>query len=405
MRKVVITGLGVVSPIGLNVPDFAANLFAGKVAVSEITFNRPPGMAAGTFTFPGCRLPGYKAEDHFDPKRLNFYDPFSQYAVVAAREAWRDSGLQMTPEMAPRVATVIGTGAGGQVTLEESYERLGVNNNRLHPLTIPRLMANAGASQVSMEIGAQGPAYTIASACASATHAIGVAMHYVRSGMVDIAITGGSEACLTYGTLKGWEALRVMAPDVCRPFSKDRQGMTLGEGGGCLVLETLESAKARGAKIYGELAGFGMSADAKDITTPDADGMARAIRSAMADARLNPGDIDYINAHGTGTRANDITETKALYQTLGDRAGKIPVSSSKSMFGHLLGGAGALETVAAALALRDQIAPPTMGFIAPDPECPLDVVPNAARQTKITAILKNSFAFGGLNAVLALKAV
>jgi len=289
------------------------------------------------------------------------------------------------------------------VTLEESYDRLNSSSGRLHPLTIPRLMANAGASQVSMDIGAQGPAFTIASACASATHAIGVAMHMVRSGAVEIAVTGGSEACLTYGTLKGWEALRVMAPDFCRPFSKDRQGMMLGEGGGALVLESLESAQARGATIYAELAGFGMSADAKDITTPDADGMARAVQGALDDARINAAEVDYINAHGTGTRANDVTETKALYQVLGERAGRVPTSSSKSMFGHLLGGAGALETVATVLALREQKAPPTMGYLGTDPDCALDVVPNQSRAVAMNIALKNSFAFGGLNAVLALK--
>lgn len=399
MRRVVITGLGVVSPIGQNVAEFGPNLFAGTVAVRPVSFARNQG----NFTFLGCPIADYKPEDHFDPKRLNFYDRFAQFAVVAAREAWRSSGITMTAALAPKVATIIGTGAGGQVTLEESYDRLNSSSGRLHPLTIPRLMANAGASQVSMDIGAQGPAFTIASACASATHAIGVAMHMVRSGAVEIAVTGGSEACLTYGTLKGWEALRVMAPDFCRPFSKDRQGMMLGEGGGALVLESLESAQARGATIYAELAGFGMSADAKDITTPDADGMARAVQGALDDARINAAEVDYINAHGTGTRANDVTETKALYQVLGERAGRVPTSSSKSMFGHLLGGAGALETVATVLALREQKAPPTMGYLGADPDCALDVVPNQSRAVAMNIALKNSFAFGGLNAVLALK--
>ncbi|MBP7252851.1 MAG: beta-ketoacyl-[acyl-carrier-protein] synthase family protein [Alphaproteobacteria bacterium] len=401
MRRVVITGLGVIAPIGLNVADFGKNLFAGTVAVQRVSFDRPP---FGSFSFPGCPITGYKPEEHFDPKRLGFYDRFAQFAVIAAREAWTMSGLSMTPTLAPRVATIIGTGAGGQVTLEESYDRLNTSSGRLHPLTIPRLMANAGASQVSMDIGAQGPAFTIASACASATHAIGTAMQMVRSGMVDVAVTGGSEACLTYGTLKGWEALRVMAPDFCRPFSQDRAGMMLGEGGGALVLETLEAAQARGATIYAELIGFGQSADAKDITTPDAGGMSRAVQGALDDANITAAQVDYINAHGTGTRANDVTETKALYQVLGSRAATIPTSSSKSMFGHLLGGAGALETVATVLALREQKAPPTMGYLGTDPECSLDVVPNAARAVPMQIALKNSFAFGGLNAVLALRA-
>lgn len=398
-HRVVITGLGVVAPTGLNVSDFAANLFAGTVAVQSISFNRTQGV----FHFLGCPITNFKAEEHFDPKKINFYDRFAQFAVVAAREAWRDSGLSMSPALAPRVATIIGTGAGGQVTLEDSYDRLNSSSGRLHPLTIPRLMANAGASQVSMELGAQGPAFTTASACASATHAIGVAMQMVRSGAVDIAITGGSEACLTYGTLKGWEALRVMAPDFCRPFSKDRQGMMLGEGGGILILERLESAQARGAQIYAELSGFGMSADAKDITTPDADGMSRAVQAALDNAGITAAEVDYVNAHGTGTRANDVTETKALYNVLGNRAATVPTSSNKSMFGHLLGGAGALESVATVLAIRAQKAPPTMGYLGLDPDCALDVVPNIARDIPITVALKNSFAFGGLNAVLAFK--
>jgi nodulation protein E len=402
MNRVVVTGLGVIAPTGLNLKSFGDNLFAGKVAIGPVSFTRPQGQ----FSFTACPITGYRAEEHFDPKTIGLYDRFAQFAVIAAREAWRDAGKPMTPQLAPRVACVIGTGAGGQVTLEESYDRLHLKNGRLHPLTIPRLMANAGASLVSMELGTQGPAFSIASACASATHAIGVAMQMVRSGAVDMAVTGGSEACLTYGTLKGWEALRVMAPDACRPFSKDRQGMMLGEGGGVLVLERMDYALARGAEVYAELAGFGMSADAKDITTPDVEGMQRAMQSALQDAGLTPEDIDYINAHGTGTRANDVTETAALHRVFGARAaGGLPTSSSKSMFGHLLGGAGALETIATVLALKHQMAPPTMNYLAADPDCELDVVPNAARALPLRAVLKNSFAFGGLNAVLALVKV
>ncbi|MEJ0063278.1 MAG: beta-ketoacyl-[acyl-carrier-protein] synthase family protein [Alphaproteobacteria bacterium] len=336
MRRVVITGLGVIAPIGLELASFKANLFKGEVAVKPVTFNRP----SGPVQFRACPLPDYVPEQHFEPKRLNFYDRFAQFAVVAAREAWKDSGLSMNPALALRTAVILGTGAGGQNTVEDSFDKLAALGGRVHPFTIPRLMANAGASQVSMELGAQGPAYTIASACASSTHAIGTAMHMVRSGMADMAITGGSEACLTFGTLKGWEALRVMAPDFCRPFSKDRQGMMLGEGGAAFVLETLESAQARGAKIHAELAGFGMSADAKDLTTPDVDGMARAIEGALVDGGIRKEDVDYINAHGTGTRANDVTETRALYQVFGERAAMIPASSNKSMFGHALGAAG-----------------------------------------------------------------
>jgi nodulation protein E len=264
-------------------------------------------------------------------------------------------------------------------------------------------MANAAGCQVSMEHNIQGPGYTIASACASATHAIGTAYHMIRSGMMDAALTGGSEACLTFGTLKGWEALRVMAPDTCRPFSLGRGGMILGEGAGVLVLEEYEAAKKRGAKIYAEMAGFGMSSDAKDITTPDPGGMMRALNGALKDASLNPEQIEYINAHGTGTRSNDATETKAIKMAFGDHAYKLAMSSNKSMFGHALGGAGALEGVASVLSLVNQVAPPTANYTEKDPECDLDVIPNIARDMKLNAILSNSFAFGGLNAVLAFK--
>ncbi|MGE3623308.1 MAG: beta-ketoacyl synthase, partial [Bdellovibrionales bacterium] len=242
-----------------------------------------------------------------------------------------------------------------------------------------------------------------ASACASAIHAMGVTLSMLRSGFIDAAITGGAEACLTFGTLKGWEALRVMAPDVCRPFSKDRAGMVLGEGAAMFVLETLESAQARGAGIYGEFCGFGMTSDARDLTTPDVKGAGRAIANAIKDAGLEPSDIDYVNAHGTGTRINDVTETAAIKKTFGGHAGKLAISSSKSMFGHALGGAGALEMLATVLAVRNDMAPPTLHYLGPDADCDLDYVPNVARPMKIDVALNNSFAFGGLNAVVAVR--
>jgi nodulation protein E len=264
-------------------------------------------------------------------------------------------------------------------------------------------MANAGSSQISMATGITGPGFTVVSACASAIHAMGVTLSMLRSGLIDAAITGGSEACLTFGTLKGWEALRVMAPDVCRPFSKDRAGMVLGEGAAMFMLETLENAKKRGAKIHAEFAGFGMSSDARDITTPDVGGASRAVAAALKDAGLAPEAVAYVNAHGTGTRVNDLTETAALKQVFGDHARKLAVSSSKSQFGHALGGAGALEMLATILAVTNNIAPPTLNYLGPDPECDLDYVPNQARAMSIDAALNNSFAFGGLNAVVAVR--
>ncbi|MEC7658182.1 MAG: beta-ketoacyl-[acyl-carrier-protein] synthase family protein, partial [Pseudomonadota bacterium] len=303
-----------------------------------------------------------------------------------------------------RAAAIIGSGVGGQTTLDNSYYAIyAEKKKRVHPFTVPRLMINAATSHITMEHGITGPAYTVASACSSANHAMGQAFLMVRSGMVDTAVTGGAEATITVGTMKGWEALRVMANDTCRPFSKGRTGMVLGEGAAVFVFETLENAKARGAKIYAEVVGHGLSSDAMDITLPDANGAARAISGALKDAGLNPEDVDYVNAHGTGTAANDVTETRALKQVFGDHASKFAVSSTKSMIGHALGGAGALELAAVVLGMRDGIAPPTANYQEPDPDCDLDYIPNEAREMEINVAISNSFAFGGLNAVVALR--
>ncbi len=303
-----------------------------------------------------------------------------------------------------RTACIVGTGAGGQTTQDDSFRLVYLEKKkRIYPLTVPKLMVNAPVSQVSMHCGLRGPAFVVASACASATHAIGLAFHMVRSGQVDCAVTGGAEACITFGTMRGWEAMRVMAPDACRPFSIDRKGLVLGEGAAMLVLEPLQRARARGAQILGEIVGFGMSADAADLTAPDLGGMTRAMDGALADAKLAAQDIQYINAHGTGTAANDAAETQALHRVFGAHAGKLAVSSTKSMVGHALGAAGALEMVATLLAIREGIVPPTIGYLGPDPACDLDYVPNEARAMTIDAALSNSFAFGGLNAVLAVK--
>jgi nodulation protein E len=407
MKRVAITGLGVIASIGTDAATFWQALHTGRSGIAPISNITSEGLSNKM----AAEVKGFDPLAHFDPKKLPMYDRFSQFAMVAAREAVKDSGLSFDGDLAVKTACIVGTGVGGQGTLEESYTKLigagplGTQTIRVHPFTVPRLMANAGGCQISMEHNIQGPGYTIASACASATHAIGTAFHMVRSGFMTAAVTGGSEACLTYGTLKGWEALRVMAPDTCRPFSNGRGGMILGEGAGVVMLEEWEHAKKRGAKIYAEMTGFGMSSDAKDITTPDANGMARAVGAALQDAGLKPEDVQYINAHGTGTRSNDATETKAMKIALGDHAKKLAMSSNKSMFGHALGAAGALEMVAAVLSLENQIAPPTMNYKEADPECDLDYIPNEARALKMENILSNSFAFGGLNAVLALKRV
>ena len=401
MRRIVITGMGVISPIGSNVEEFRKNLFAGKGAIGSATFS----YRGKDVQFPCAAIKDFDPEKYIDPKKIPLLDRYAQFAVAAARQALDASGLKLTPETAERTAVITGSGVGGQHTLEDSYMRILKDEGpaKVHPFTIPRLMINAGSSHISMDTGITGPGFTVASACASAIHAMGVTLHMLRSGFIDAAITGGAESCLTFGTLKGWEALRVMAPDVCRPFSKDRAGMVLGEGAAMFVLETLENAKARKAKIYAEFRGFGMSSDAQDLTTPDVGGATRAIVNAIKDAGFTPQDIDYVNAHGTGTRINDTTETAAIKRAFGEHSGKLAISSSKSLFGHALGGAGALEMLATVLAVREDIAPPTIHYLGPDPECDLDCVPNEARKLKIRAALNNSFAFGGLNAVVAVR--
>jgi len=401
VNRVVVTGLGAVTPLGHTATAYWEKLKAGVSGLGPVTLTPANDELTQKVA---AEVKDFDPLKHFAERQLSTLDRVSQFAIVAAREAIAQSGIVFDMPLSVRTATIIGTGVGGQTTHDDSFRRIYVEKRtRVFPLTIPKLMVNAPASQVSMACGLRGPAFAIASACASATHAIGVAFHMVRSGQVDCAVTGGAEACITFGTLRGWEAMRVMSPDVCRPFSKDRMGLILGEGAAMMVLEPLERATARGAEILGEVVGFGMSADAADLTAPDQGGMARAVRDALADAQLSPADIQYVNAHGTGTAANDETETKALHEAFGAQAKKLAISSTKSMVGHALGAAGALELVATLLTVRDGIAPPTIGYLAPDPACDLDYVPNAARELKIDAAVSNSFAFGGLNAVLAVK--
>ncbi|HEY1472729.1 MAG TPA: beta-ketoacyl-[acyl-carrier-protein] synthase family protein [Pseudolabrys sp.] len=401
VNRVVVTGLGVVSPIGHTVASYWASLKEGSSGLGPITL----ATAAEELTQKvAAEVKDFDPLRHFEDRQISTLDRVSQFAVVAAREAIAQAAITFDMPLSVRTAVIIGTGVGGQTTLDDSFRRVYVEKRtRVFPLSIPKLMVNAPASQISMHCGLRGPAFAVASACASATHAIGIAFQMVRSGQVDCAVTGGAEACITFGTLRGWEAMRVMAPDTCRPFSQDRKGMILGEGAAILMLEQLERAQARGAQILGEIVGFGMSADAADLTAPDLGGMVRAMQGALTDARLAPQDIHYVNAHGTGTAANDVTETKALHEVFGPQAGKLAVSSTKSMVGHALGASGALELVATLLAVRDGVAPPTIGYLGLDPACDLDYVPNQARAMNIDAATSNSFAFGGLNAVLAVK--
>jgi nodulation protein E len=401
MQRVVITGIGSVKPLGQILDSTRSAMREGRVAIGPITSMPRDGLRFGI----AAEVQGFDPLAHFDEKKLILFDRVSQFALVAAREAIAQSGVDFSADgLGENTAVVIGTGIGGEQTHDEASRRLyGENNPRTHPLTIVRLMANAPACQISIEHKLTGPAFATSSACASANHALAQAFHMVRSGVADAAVAGGTEACITLGVIKAWEAMRVMADDTCRPFSKQRRGMVLGEGAGVFVLETLGRARERGATILAEFVGAGMSADAGDIVLPTEAGMAKAIQRALADGGLAAQDIDYINAHGTGTSGNDPTESKAIRRVFGAHADRLAVSSTKSMHAHALGAAGAIELVATIGALRDGVAPPTMNFLDPDPECDLDYVPNAARELPVRAALSNSFAFGGLNAVLALR--
>ena len=402
MRRVAITGMGAICALGRDTAEFARALAEGRSGIAPIE-----STDASMLRFQnGAEVKGYSHQPYFEDRRADFLDRFAQFAVIAAREAVAGAGVSWTPELRESAAIVTGSCVGGQSTEDIGFQEVyKLGHNRVHPLTIPKTMANAGASHISMEFGITGPSFTISTACSSAAHAIGQAFWMVRSGATGLAITGGSEAPFSFGILKAWEAMRVVSPDTCRPFSKDRHGMILGEGGAMLVLEPLDAARARGATVLGEIVGFGMSSDAFHITQPSANGAARAMRCALTDAGIDPAAIGYINAHGTGTLANDATETEAIRQVFGAHADRLAVSSTKSMHGHTLGAAGAVEAAATLLALHHGILPPTANFTESDPACDLDVIPNIARPASTEFALSNSFAFGGLNAVLAFRRI
>ena len=400
-RRVVITGIGVVSALGKNAREFWEALVKGESGIGPI---RQLDVSSLKFK-NGAEARNWAPEEHFEAKQLDFVDRFAQFALVAAREAVRDSGIEWTQKLRERTGIVTGSCVGGKSTEDTGYQELYLNKRqRISPLTIMRSMGNAGASHISIEMGITGPAFTLSTACSSANHAIGQAFRMVRSGDVEMALAGGSEAPFSLGNLKAWEAMRVVAPDTCRPFSVDRLGMMLGEGGAILVLEPREAAIARGARIYGELVGFGMSSDAHHLTQASVEGPARAMAAALQDADLKAEQIGYINAHGTATQVNDPAEVAAIRLSLGRHAERVAVSSTKSMHGHALGAAGAIEAIATVLALKNCTLPPTANFTRIDPRCDLDVIPNTARHADVEYALSNSFAFGGLNAVLAFRA-
>lgn len=394
-RRIVVTGMGAVSAAGLGSGPLWRAAKAGEGKIGTIEFERP---YAGRVRL-GARVP--PLDGSFIGKELLPYcDRFAQYAVAAADEALEMAGLAPDGLAGHRTAVLLGTGIGGATTIDDGFDRMYGQKVRPEVLAVPKLIASAGPAALTIRYGCTGPSFAIASACSSSTQAIGMGMQMVRAGIVDRALVGGAEACITNGGQLAWENLRVLTPDKCRPFSKGRNGMNLGEGAGMFVLETAESAEARGAEPLCELPGYGTSSDAFDPVRPDAAGATRAMELALADAGLTPDDVDYINAHGTATALNDSTESEAVARVFGARAAHVPISSTKPIHGHALGASGALELVCAIHAMREGVAPPTINWLEPDPKCRVDCVPNVAREMPMSVVLSNSFAFGGINAVL-----
>ena len=400
MKRVVITGAGTINALGANVPETLEAMREGRCGISKLNIRDVERLSIRI----GAQVRDYDPESQFNRQQLALYDRFTQFTLIAAREAIAQSGLSFDDELAARAGVVLGNSGGGMTTLDENYRSVYEDGkNRVHPFVVPKLMNNAAASHLSIEFNLKGPAFTVSTACASSNHAMAQAFQMVHGGITPVMVTGGSESMLCFGGVKAWEGLRVMSRDACRPFSANRNGMVQGEGAAIFVFEELEHARKRGAVILAEVAGFAMTSDASDIVMPSKQGAARAITGALRDARIDRDEVGYINAHGTGTAANDKTECAAVADVFGPHADKLMISSTKSMHAHLIGGTGAVELLACIMALRDGIIAPTIGYEEPDPECALDVVPNVAREAQVDVALSNAFAFGGLNAVLALR--
>jgi len=396
MTRIVVSGLGIVSPAGCDTASFWQALLAGYGHFGE----------ASTQPGKGIRVAEVQDQGFMEGLGLSpsACDRNALFAAAAARQALAAAGLGAGLPRPERVGVILGNSAGGQCSTDDQYARLYTQNKRPHPMTVAKVMVSSSASWVSMTTGATGPCFVTSSACASSSHAIGTAMQFLRAGLADIVIAGGTEAPLSAGTLLAWDAMKIMSRTLCRPFAAGRDGLMLGEGAGVIVLETEAHARSRGFTPTIEAAGFGFSADAGDIVAPNVDGMTRAMTLALADSGLDAGDLAYVNAHGTGTRANDRAETQALKRLFGDRPVP-PASSIKGATGHALGAAGAFEAIATIMAIESGMAPPTANFDAPDPECDIDYVPNQARPMPIPAAMSNSFAFGGLNTALIFKAL
>ena len=403
-QKVAITGLGIISPCGNNIDDFSANIMSGKSGIRRISSeysNLLSVKVAGEVDFNPL--------DYFTKRKASILDRVNQFALAAASQAWKDAELSLSAKEKERAGVYIGSGMGGANTIEELYDQLFKHNaDRVKPLTVLMVMNNASASHISIEYGLSGPCLTVSTACASSANAIGEAFRQIRDGYVDVMIAGGTEAFLTYGNFRSWESLPVLAVEdpedpskSCKPFSKNRTGLVLGEGAAVLVLEEMKRALDRGAQIYAELLGYGSTSDAFHITKPSFEGESRAISEALQEASISPKEVDYINAHGTATQWNDLLETQAIKKVFGNYAYKVPISSTKSMHGHTIGAAGAMEFIVSLLAIKHQAIPPTINLDLPDPECDLDYVPNIGRKgIRVHTVMSNSFAFGGTNTVL-----
>ena len=402
MNRVVITGSGTINSLGHSVKETLENMAQGLCGIGPLLFRDVDRLDIQI----GGQVKDFEPITVFNRQQLALYDRVTQFTLIAAKEAIKQSGIIFSGELAAKSGVVLGTAGGGVSTWDDNYRAVyEEGKNRVHPFVVPKLMNNAAASHVSMEYNLKGPSFTVSTACASSNHAMAQAFQMVRLGLSDVMVTGGSESMLCFGGVKAWEGLRVMSKDVCRPFSANRNGMVQGEGAAIFVFENFDKAKKRGAEILAEVIGYAMSSDASDIVMPSKQGAARAIKGALHDARLSPEDVQYINAHGTGTAANDKTECAAVADVFGRHADNLMLSSTKSMHGHLIGGTGAVELLACIMAVKDGIVAPTIGYEEADPECALDIVPNQARETKVDVALSNAFAFGGLNAVLAVRSI
>lgn len=405
MHNVVVSGMGAVTAAGIGVDKLKEAAFNGVSGIEKIDYEwSSPHQSISVHH--GARVKDFVFTDHFDKSAELIYDKFTAYALVAVKEAIQNSGLTAEQIAGSRTAVIFGTGLGGASTFDHtSYKQYALNEKRLSPFTVPKIMPNAAASHICIQHKITGPTFTIATACSSSTQAIGLGLQLVRSGVVDRAIVGGSEAMISPGVMKTWEVMRALSTTSLKPFSKNRDGTVLGEGAGIIILESEEANKARNGRSYAKLIGFGTTTDGKDIVKPDLEGAISAMQAAISDANIEPSQIDYINAHGTGTPLNDANETAAIKHIFKDHSYDISVSSTKPITGHVLGGTGALEAIVTILAIQNQFIPPTINFEEVDELCDLDITPNIGKNKRVRYALSNSFAFGGINAVLAFQSL